>query len=436
MAAVLPLLPTMWDQDRVPPQAGSSAIPHKSAIVPAQERGVAQLSPGHLRIKVRREITYDLVRPTRHVFDCADATLARIAGTRPVFFVTDALVGSLHRCEIERYAGERLHCAGFARCSGAESDKTLRSVEAICEAAHAVGLRRDGIIVAVGGGVTLDLAGFAAAIFRRGIGYVRVPTTLIGLVDVAVGIKQGANSFGSKNMLGAFYPPLASILDYTFLETLPRACLSAGFAEILKMAIIRDESLLRAIEQHGRSLIDSGYRSPYEPGRRIAERAEFLMAEELAGNLYETDLARLVDFGHTFSPVIETASHYTITHGEAVALDILLSTSVAAQRGICAKELFDRLARIVADLRLPLWHSRMATIAQLKEALNAARRHRGGALNLVVPCADGDATFLQSVSDHELETAVRHLQKAAGRFTPEADAPLSQETDTHACVGV
>ncbi len=436
MAAALSPLPTQWDQEYIPPQAVSGVSPHDSAIVAAQDRGVAQLNPGHLRIKVRHDIAYDLVRPASRVFDCADFTLAKIAGRRPIFFVIDALVDNLHRCEIDRYASERLHCAGFAVCSGAESDKTLCSVESICEAAHALGLPRDGIIVAVGGGVTLDLAGFAAAIFRRGIGYVRVPTTLIGLVDVAVGIKQGANSFGSKNMLGAFYPPLASILDYGFLETLPRACLSAGFAEMLKMAVICDEALLGAIERDGRSLIDSGYRFPYEPGRRIAERAEFLMAEELAGNLYETDLARRVDFGHTFSPVIETASHYTISHGEAVALDILLSTSVAAQRGICAKNFFNRLARIVSDLRLPLWHSRMATVAQLCEALSAARRHRGGALNLVVPCAAGEATFLQYVSEGELETAVRHLQGAATRFMPEVHASFSQESETRASLGV
>lgn len=436
MAAALSTVPMQGKRDRTAPRVGLRVGPQDTAAVRISEPGVAQLTPGHVRIKVRREISYDLVRPARHVFDCADGTLASITGMRPVFFVTDALVHRLHGCAIACYGRERLQVAGFAVCSGSESDKTLRSVEAICERAHAVGLPRDGIIVAIGGGVTLDLAGFAASIFRRGVGYVRVPTTLIGLVDVAVGIKQGANGFGSKNMLGSFYPPLASILDYSFLETLPRPCLAAGFAEILKMAIIGDESLLRAIEHHGRSLIDSGYRSPCDAGRRIAERAEFLMAEELAGNLYESDLARRVDFGHTFSPAIETASHYKIAHGEAVALDILLSTSVAAQRNLCAKELFDRFARIVADLRLPLWHSAMASTAQLLGALSAARRHRGGALNLVVPCGGGVATFVQHVSNDELKIAVRLLQEAAVRFTPDAHAPFPREIDRYAGIGV
>lgn len=399
----------------------------RPAAFPHHPSTVAQLAPGHLRISVDREIRYDLFRVAGRVFDPADLTLARSATDRPVFFVVDSLVQRLHGCEIDHYGRERLNVVGCLECSGSEVDKTLRTVETICEAAHAAGLRRDGVIVAVGGGVTLDVAGFAAACFRRGVGYIRVPTTLIGLVDVAVGIKQGANAFGAKNLLGAFYPPIASILDYSFLETLPRRALSAGFAEILKMAVIRDEVLLRAIEQHGRALLDSGFRNPQEVGRHIAERAEFLMADELAGNLYESDLARFVDFGHTFSPAIETASNYTIAHGEAVALDILLSTSIAAQRGVCSPRLFNRLVRTVADLSLPLVPTAMADASQLAESLVAARQHRGGALNLVVPRAAGVPAFLHSVSIAELETALADLGRAAAQLASATMDPFDQE---------
>lgn len=402
----------------------------------ADGASVTQVAPGQVRIRVQREISYDLLRPKKFVFDPEDDTLAGVVSGRPVFLVVDRLVNQLYRREIDHYTQSRLHAIGSVVCAASEANKTLRTVEQICEAAHAAALPRDGIFVAVGGGITLDLAGFAAACFRRGVGYVRVPTTLIGLVDVAVGVKQAANAFGSKNMLGAFYPPIASILDYSFLQTLPRTSLSSGFAEVLKMAVIRDGDLLTAIEQHGRALIDSGYRSPRDAGRRIAERAEFLMAQELAGNLYESCLARLVDFGHTFSPVIETASHYTVAHGEAVAIDILLSTSIAAQRNVCSRHLFDRLVRIVGDLGLPLWPGKMPSSSQLADSLVVARLHRGGSLNLVVPRAGGAATFLQSVSNAEVENAVRDLQRAARMYAPAVSNIPTQEYERHASFGL
>ncbi|MGI4758823.1 MAG: sedoheptulose 7-phosphate cyclase [Janthinobacterium lividum] len=414
-------------------EASSTLLPASAA---ALSPAVTQPSAGHLHISVQRETTYDLLRPSRRVFDPEEGMLADVVAGRPVFFVVDRTIHQLYGREIDFYAQARLHVAGTLICNSSESGKTLRNVELICEAAHGVGLRRDGIIVAVGGGITLDLAGFAAACFRRGIGYVRVPTTLIGLVDVAVGIKQGVNAFGSKNILGAFYPPLATVLDYGFLETLSLPALSSGFAEILKMAVIRDEALLRLVEQHGRSLIDSGYRHPQTAGRQIAERAELLMAEELAGNLYESCLARLVDFGHTFSPVIETASQYTISHGEAVAIDMLLSTSIAAQRGVCSTSFFDRLVRIVGHLGLPLWPDRMPTVSQLAGSLVAVILHRGGALNLVAPQEAGVATFLQNVSTAEVEIAVRDLKRSAGVHVPGPLKRDTQEIGSHAGFGL
>lgn len=377
------------------------------------ETGVWQAAPGALRIAAKRDAAYTLYRPERHVFSLEEDTLAHVAAGRPVFFVLDHEIELRYGAAVRRYSRERLQGAGQVICHGREADKTLRGVEQICRAAHEAGLRRDGIIVAAGGGVTQDLAGFAAAIYRRGVAFVRIPTTLIGLVDVAIGVKQGANAFGAKNLLGAFHPPLASILDYSFLQTLPSPALSAGFAEILKMAVICDEALLDDVESAGPALIASRFCAPRAVGKRIAERAELLMAEQLAGNLFEDNLARAVDFGHTFSPVVETVSHYRISHGEAVAVDMLLSTSIAVERGLCDSALFFRLSRILVALSLPLWPQGMPTIAQLRGALASARRHRGGALNLVVPIRAGAVTYLQDVSAHELERAVCSLQLAA-----------------------
>ena len=377
--------------------------------------GVWQVEPGRLRVSMERDISYDLYRFKRYIFDPSENTLADVVGQRPVLLVIDRKVDQLFGESIRHYGRERLDVVGEIVCGGTESDKTMRTVEEICHVAFQAGLGRDGVVIAIGGGCTLDVAGFAASIFRRGVPYIRIPTTLIGIIDVAVGVKHAANAFGSKNLLGSFYPPLACLLDYTFLKALPKSCISAGFAEILKMAVILDENLLEEIEVHGRSLIDSGYQSPQEAGRKIAERAELLMADELARNLFEEDHARRVDFGHTFSPIIEVGSNYRISHGEAVALDILLSTSIAVNYGICSSDLFDRLVRLISWLGLLLWHDDLPTAAQLEDALSSAQRHRGGSLNLVVPQCAGLSTFLQQVSLDQLSAARRVLRLAAQR---------------------
>jgi|GEM_PF-6197500 len=174
--------------------------------------GVWQIAPGRTRMRVNHTSSYDLYRPDLSTFDLDDNTLESIASFRPVFFVIDQVIESLHGSAIRRYGKKRLNMIGEFICAGTEAEKTITMAENICCAAFAAGLRRDGLIVAVGGGVTLDVAGFVASIFRRGVRYVRIPTTLIGLVDVSVGVKQAVNAFGTKNVLGSFYPPLACVL--------------------------------------------------------------------------------------------------------------------------------------------------------------------------------------------------------------------------------
>lgn len=163
--------------------------------------------------------------------------------------------------------------------------------------------------------MTLDIAGLAASVFRRGVDYIRVPTTLVGLADVAVGIKQGVNALGKKNVIGTFYPPLASINDYRFAQTLHRREIACGMAEIVKVGLLRDPVLLNLLKSYGHELSCSRFGSPAWAAAEVANRAELLTMEELAPNLFEKDLARLVDFGHTFSPAIETLSRFEIPHG-------------------------------------------------------------------------------------------------------------------------
>jgi 3-dehydroquinate synthetase len=371
----------------------------------------------------RREISYSIHHTRYGAFDARDATLAEVTQAAPVVMVVDRNVDAVHGGAIRVYSRKHLNVAATVIVDASEHAKGFEQVEQICRAAADAGLPRNGLIVAVGGGVTLDIAGLAASMFRRGTRYIRVPTTLVGLVDVAVGIKQGVNAFGRKNILGAFFPPAASVNDYSLLRTSPRRSIACGLAEIVKIALVRDEVLLAAVEDHGRELLSSRCQMP-AAASPILRRAETLMMEELAPNLFETDLARLVDFGHTFSPLIETASDYEIAHGEAVALDILMSTGIAVAKGLCTSELPERLKTLFPALNLPMWHDRLPDVDDCRRALDGVVAHRGGTLNLVVPTRAGAATFVQHVSTRELSGALDWMQATAAR--PQLD--LHQRT--------
>jgi 3-dehydroquinate synthetase len=362
-----------------------------------------------LTVAASHRIAYRIEHPNIPVFSPEEPALAELADHRPTLLVIDATVNALYGDSLDAYSRGRLNCAAKIVISGSEAHKSLSQVTRICREAARVNFPRHGIVVGVGGGVTLDVAGFAASMFRRGVGYLRVPTSLIGLIDAGLGIKQGVNFAKKKNLFGAFYPPLGTINDPSFLKTLPLEHISRGFAEIIKIALVRDENLFSLLEEHGRELVESRFVRPNPVSRRILLTAEMLMIEELRSNLYEIDHKRLVDFGHTFSPAIEAQTNFEVGHGDAVAIDILLSTAIAVNRGLCDGELLDRILCLYEQVNLPASRP-LVSFEQLDGVLDAARLHRGGRLNLVVPLRAGRAVFLDDVKVCEIEKAWRTFQ--------------------------
>jgi 3-dehydroquinate synthetase len=361
-----------------------------------------------LRLSAQIEVSYEVVHPVRAIFDPNEHALAKMVGGRPILLAIDTKVFALYGDQIRLYARKHLHSVGEVLIEATEQAKAWNSVERVLGAAFQQSLPRNGVIAAVGGGVTLDIAGTAASLYRRGVGCVRIPTTLIGQVDAGVGIKQGVNFAGKKNGLGTFYPPVGTINDPRFLQTLPQNSLACGMAEMIKIALVGDAHLFESIEEFCRELILSRFQSPPDVARDVLLQSEYLMMDELQPNLYEHEMCRLVDLGHTFSPVMETLSDYNLPHGEAVASDMLLSTALANLRGYCDEGLLYRLLRIYSEagLRAPLWPA-----WQLVEGLRQARLHRGGQLNLVVPVRPGKAIFLQDIDLPDLEEALKLLHR-------------------------
>ena len=374
----------------------------------ASERSrLLQRGDGGYRLEFRRSQAYDVVETRGPVFDLADATLADALEGRPVFTVVDRRVDALYGTALRVYAATALRSLGVLPLHAAEATKSLATVESICAAAHAAGLPRDGVLLAIGGGVTLDQVGLAAALYRRGVRFARVPTTLVGIVDVGVGIKQAVNAEGRKSLLGAFYPAYVNVIDAAFLAALPEPAIACGLAEIVKMALTCDARLFALLEAHGAELL--AMRFQHHAAREVISRAQLTMLDQLRDNLYEDDRARYVDFGHTFSPSLETCTGYALAHGEAVAIDMALSTALAVELGLCGAALLIRVAALLRAVGAPVSHAALDR-ALVLESLASARAHRDGALNLVLPRDVGSVTFVQDVDGASIDAALARLR--------------------------
>jgi 3-dehydroquinate synthase len=293
-----------------------------------------------------------------------------------------------------------------------EETKSMDLVETVCREAMSHGLNRRGLLVSFGGGVCSDVVTVAASLIRRGIGHIRIPTTLIGQIDAGIGLKGAVNFCGKKSFIGCFHPPEQVLVDPAFLKSVPRRFLVAGLAEAIKMGIARDADLFELAERASPELVESGFEQSAAGGRELLQRSIQAMLDELRQNPYEDrTYERLVDFGHTFSPALEGALGFEIQHGEAVAVDMALSATIARLLGLITSDAWRRILRVLKMAGLPIFAPRL-DLALCRDALTEACRHRGGSINLVVPAGIGRAVFLrqrEEVPDSAIEQGLACL---------------------------
>ncbi|RLU81754.1 2-epi-5-epi-valiolone synthase [Streptomyces griseocarneus] len=291
---------------------------------------------------------------------------------------------------------------------GLERNKNMSSVHQVLTALNEVqAARRNNPPIAIGGGVLLDVVGLAAGLYRRGIPYVRVPTTLLGMVDVGVAAKTGVNYEGFRNRLGTYSPPPFTLIDKSFLTTLPERQLRNGLGEILKMGLIKDARLFSLLERHGAELVEGRFQSGVAD--EVIGRSIQGMAEELEPNLWEKHLKRAVDHGHSFSPLIEMSVIPELLHGEAVALDCLYSAFIALDRSFIAEEDVRRVLHTMRSIGLPTFHPLFGDPTMLRKALDDTVRHRNGDQNLPVMTRVGEARFINDLTDAEIARAAERM---------------------------
>lgn len=360
-------------------------------------------------VTYQHTIEYEVINTSQlfHPQNWALLSAGRIEDARR-FVVVDSNVDKYYSAEIRNYFSHHHIEAKIITFPGGEENKTVEHYLSILRELDSFPIhRRDEPIIAIGGGVLTDAVGFVASSYRRGVPHIKVPTTLMGYVDASIGIKTGINFNGSKNRLGAFHPPQKVLLDKSLLKTLPKRHILNGVCEIIKLAIIKDAGLFCLLEEQGAQSVEVHFQN--EEGDVILDRAISGMLEELQPNLFEEDLARKVDFGHTFSYGLETRHEAHLFHGEAVLLDIVISTLIANARDLLCDEETSRIFRLINDLGIEL-NASILDPSLLWQSLTERTYHRNGLQRVPMPNGIGNCVFVNDINADEIESAVKNLE--------------------------
>lgn len=291
-----------------------------------------------------------------------------------------------------------------------EQSKSAEAVAAMWNALAEADFTRDSAIVALGGGVVGDLAGFAAATFLRGIAFVQIPTTLLAMVDSSVGGKTGINLSAGKNLVGSFWQPRLVLADLDCLRTLPDGERHSGMAEVIKYGVIRDAQLFAFLEEHVEHLFEAGEAVHL---RAVVRRSVEIKAEVVTADEREDGLRRILNFGHTIGHAIEAEGGYgALRHGEAVGIGMVAASLLTLRRGQ-SPEWTDaehaRLVRLVELAQLPVRVPAGMTAAALLDRTRVDKKARNGQVRYILPVRLGEVEVVRDVTDEMVLGVLREL---------------------------
>jgi 3-dehydroquinate synthase len=354
------------------------------------------------------ERSYDILMGGGLLNTLGALVASRVKG-RTGLVVTDATVGALYgQAALESLTAAGLR-VGRAVVPAGEASKDGRWLFHLYEQAVEQGLDRQSFVVALGGGVVGDLAGFMAATFLRGIPYIQVPTTLLAMVDSAVGGKTGINLPQGKNLVGAFYQPAHVICDLDTLKSLPARELAAGLAEVIKYGVIRDAGLFAFLEKELEPIL----RGDPERRREIVARSCAIKAEVVGRDERESGLRAILNFGHTAGHAVEAVTGYgRYLHGEAIAIGMVFAAKVSCAARNFPGEEYARLVRLIQRAGLPTEASDLPWLS-IAAAMGVDKKGIGGRPRFVLADRLGSVTPGCEVDEHLLQKMWENKNEAS-----------------------
>ncbi len=338
------------------------------------------------------------------LFGNCTGKLAEFVGNKTVLLVADSNVEALYGEQVKNL----IQSCGAAACSlfvfpAGENSKTFQTVESICGAASRAGLDRSGVIVALGGGVTGDMAGFAAAIFMRGIRYIQMPTSLLAMIDSSVGGKTAVDLPEGKNLIGAFHQPELVLMDVNLLRTLPQDQIQSGCAELLKHAVLFDPELFTLLLKHAESILAL---SDMDLLAQIIARSCRLKAAVVAGDERESADRALLNLGHSFGHAVEKLQNFCgFSHGAAVAYGTAAAARLAVRAGLLEPAASEQIIALFRRYGLPVAFSGFAP-EEILLAMRGDKKNIGGKKRLVLPLRIGQCKVFDNIPDGEILAAI------------------------------
>jgi len=301
---------------------------------------------------------------------------------------------------------------------GEQSKNDQQAFDKITEAVHQYGIDRHSYIIAIGGGSLLDVAGYAAAVSHRGIRHIRIPTTVLSQNDSGIGVKNGVNFFGKKNFFGTFAPPAAVFNDYHFLTTLNERHWRSGISEAIKVALIKDAAFFSWIEDHASLLAQRDM-----PAMKylIKRCAELHLQHITGGDPFEMGSSRPLDFGHWSAHKLEQLTGFSVLHGEAVAMGIVLDSVYSFLAGKISEKEITRIVGLMTKLGFDLTHPQMTIeddSSPLVAGMNEFREHLGGQLTIMLLQAIGKGEEVHELDIQLLKRSCEWINKNKMTWIP------------------
>lgn len=324
--------------------------------------------------------------------------------------ITDSNLEDAYGKLLKEYLGQFCEVTLFSFSSG-EQNKIRETKERLENQLLMKGFGRDIGILALGGGVVTDLVGFLASTYCRGVSLILLPTSLLGMVDAAIGGKNGVNTSFGKNLIGTMYFPSATFIDLDTLKTLPEKEIRNGFSEMVKHGLIENQEYFLYLEKHAQALVE---RQPKNLKRAIEWSIE-IKKTIVTQDPFEKGKRRLLNFGHTIAHALEAKSNYQISHGEAVAIGMTVESYLSWQLGYLKKEAFDRICALIESLKLFTQINFPYSFLEFVELIKRDKKSQNQIprfvlLNEIGRCLDFENQYCISVSEQDLEKAFNWMK--------------------------